>query len=162
MKTEKATFALGCFWKPDKVFSKTPGVVETTVGYIGGKVERPFYENVYSGNTGHVESIQIEFNPKKISYEKLLNIFWRIHNPTTKNRQGLDVGTQYNSVIFYHNNKQKEEAKNSKNEIQKNYKEKIITEIKKAPKFWKAERYHQKYFEKKKEKPLLERFFGFR
>lgn len=160
MKTEKATFAAGCFWHPEEVFSKTPGVVSTTVGYIGGKKKNPTYANVCSGTTGHVEATQVEFNPKEISYEDLLNIFWSLHDPTTKDRQGLDVGSQYNSAIFYHNAKQKAIAEKSKKERQKSMKEKIVTMIKKAPKFWKAEEYHQKYEEKLRKKPLMRRLFG--
>ena len=121
MKThnEKATFGAGCFWGIEKAFAKTKGVVKTKVGYSGGKVKNPTYEKVCSGKTGHVESVEIIFNPSKISYDELLDIFWKIHNPTTKNRQGLDIGTQYNSVIFYHNEKQKALAESSKKEIQK-------------------------------------------
>lgn len=164
MKThnEKATFGAGCFWGIEKAFAKTKGVVKTKVGYSGGKVKNPTYEKVCSGKTGHVESVEIIFNKDKISYDELLDIFWKIHNPTTKNRQGLDIGTQYNSVIFYHNEKQKALAESSKKEIQKKSGKKIVTQIKRIQNFWHAEEYHQKYIEKQKKKSLLKRFFGFR
>ncbi|MBS3071182.1 peptide-methionine (S)-S-oxide reductase MsrA [Candidatus Pacearchaeota archaeon] len=148
IKTETAIFAAGCFWKPEDIFSKTPGVLKTQVGYIGGKMKNPTYQNVCSLNTGYVEATHVIFDPKKISYKKLLDIFWNIHNPTTKDRQGLDIGSQYNSMIFYHNEKQKKLAEKSKKERQKNMERKIVTQIKKAPKFWKAEEYHQKYVQK--------------
>jgi len=151
MKTEKATFAMGCFWKPDLIFSKTLGVVKTEVGFMGGfKIFRnPSYTLVCTGATNHAEVVQVTFDPKKISYKKLLKIFWGNHNPTTKNRQGFDIGTQYRSVIFYHNERQKKEAEESKKEAQKRFKKKIATEILKAPEFYLAEKYHQKYLEKR-------------
>ena len=150
MKTrnEKATFGAGCFWNIEEIFAKTKGIIKTKVGYIGGKTKNPTYEKVCSGKTGHVESVEVIFDPSKIAYDELLDIFWKIHNPTTKNRQGLDIGTQYNSVIFYYNKKQKEVAEKSKKEIQKKSKKEIVTQIKKASDFWKAEEYHQKYLEK--------------
>ena len=153
MKTEKATFGAGCFWNIEEIFAKTKGVIKTRVGYTGGKVKNPSYEKVCSGKTDHVEAVEVIFYKDKISYENLLNIFWKIHNPTTKNRQGLDIGTQYNSVIFYHNLKQKVLAESSKKEIQKKSDKKIVTKIKKATNFWYAEEYHQKYIEKQKKKP---------
>lgn len=145
---ERAIFAAGCFWHPEDVFSKTPGVVATKVGYIGGKIKNPTYMQVCSLNTGHVEATEVVFNPKKISYKELLDIFWNIHNPTTKDRQGPDIGSQYNSVIFYLNSTQKEEAEASKQEQQKKTRGKIVTQIRKAPRFYEAESYHQKYMEK--------------
>ena len=148
IKVEKAVFATGCFWHPEDIFTKNPRVINTRVGYIGGKTKNPSYANVCSGKTGHVEATEITFNPKKISYEKLLDIFWKIHNPTTKDRQGFDIGNQYNSVIFYMNEKQKTGAEKSKRDQQKKTDRKIITEIRKAPEFWQAEEYHQKYIEK--------------
>jgi len=160
MKAEKATFGAGCFWNIEEIFAKTKGIIKTKVGYIGGKTKNPTYEKVCSGKTGHVEAIEVIFDPSKISYDKLLDIFWKIHNPTTKNRQGLDIGTQYNSVIFYYDKKQKEVAEKSKKEIQKKSKKEIVTQIKKASYFWKAEEYHQKYIEKQGKKSLLERIFG--
>jgi len=145
---EKATFAAGCFWGVEAAF-QVKGVVSTTVGYTGGKTENPTYEQVCTGKTGHAEAVEIVFDPTKISYSELLKIFWKIHDPTTPNKQGPDIGTQYRSAIFYHNKKQKEEAEKSKKEVQKRLKEKIVTEIIPAPTFYKAEEYHQKYFEKK-------------
>lgn len=147
-KEEKAFFAAGCFWHPEEIFSKIPGVVSTRVGYMGGKVKNPTYSKVCSTHTGHVETTEVIFNPKEISYEKLLDIFWNIHNPTTKDRQGFDIGSQYNSMIFYKSSSQKKEALKSKEERQKSMDRKIVTQIKKAPKFWPAEEYHQKYMEK--------------
>lgn len=149
-KLNKATFAAGCFWHPEYVFSKVDGVISTQVGYIGGKMKNPNYPLVCSGISGHVEAVEIKFNPKKISYEKLLEIFWKIHNPTTKDRQGADIGSQYNSVIFYHNERQKKIAEKSKKEKQKKFGNKIITKIIKAEEFYPAEEYHQKYLEKRK------------
>ncbi|MBI2151419.1 peptide-methionine (S)-S-oxide reductase MsrA [Candidatus Woesearchaeota archaeon] len=148
MKTEKATFAAGCFWSIQKVFDTLPGVMKTTVGYCGGKTEylNPSYEQVCSGKTGHAESIEIEFNPKIISYEKLLNLFWEIHDPTTLNRQGPDIGSQYRSAIYYHNLAQKNIAEESKNKAQVKFKKPIVTEITKAKEFYPAEAYHQKYY----------------
>ncbi|MDO8511423.1 MAG: peptide-methionine (S)-S-oxide reductase MsrA [Nanoarchaeota archaeon] len=138
-----ATFALGCFWEPEEIFSKVKGVISTTVGYMGGKVENPSYEQVCGGKTGHAEVVQIEFDPAKVSYKKLLETFWKIHDPTQLNRQGLDVGNQYRSVIFYHNEEQKKLAGKSK---PKN----AVTEIVPAKRFYKAEEYHQKYLQKGK------------
>ena len=149
MIMEVATFAAGCFWHIQEVFDKIPGILKTRVGYIGGKIKNPTYQNVCSGVSGHIEAIELIFNPAKISYEKLLDVFWNLHNPTTKDRQGFDIGKQYNSVIFYHNLTQKKFAEKSKRERQKEIGEKIVTKIKRASKFWQAEEYHQKYFEKK-------------
>jgi len=139
----KATFGAGCFWEPEEVFSKIEGVISTKVGYMGGKVANPSYQQVCGGKTGHVEVIQVEFDPKKISYKELLDIFWKIHDPTQLNRQGLDVGEQYKSVIFYHDKEQKKLAEKTK---PKN----AVTGILPAKKFWKAEEYHQKYLQKRK------------
>ena len=150
MKTEKATFGMGCFWHPQELFEKIKGVIKTEVGFMGGKdYEELTYEKVCTGTTGHAEVVQIIFNSEIISYEELLNIFWKEHNPTTRNRQGLDFGDQYRSVIFCHNEKQKRLALKSKKEQQKNFRNKIVTEIKKAGRFYKAEEYHQHYFKKK-------------
>ena len=157
---EKATFAAGCFWNIDETFRKLKGVIQTQVGYIGGKIKNPSYEKVCTGKTGHVEATQIEYDPKIISYEKLLDVFWNIHNPTTINRQGLDIGTQYNSVIFYYNAKQKTLAEKSKKALQKETSKKIVTKIKKTPTFWEAEKYHQKYIQKLSKKTLLKKIFG--
>ena len=146
---EKATFAAGCFWHVEEDFRKVKGVISTKAGYIGGKLEKPSYEDVCTDETGHAEAVQIEFDPKTVSYEKLLDIFWKMHDPTTPNRQGPDVGTQYRSAIFYHNEKQKETALKSKERQQKLLNKQIVTEIVKAPEFYRAEDYHQKYLMKR-------------
>ncbi|MBS3075912.1 peptide-methionine (S)-S-oxide reductase MsrA [Candidatus Pacearchaeota archaeon] len=147
-KKETAIFSAGCFWHVEDVFSKIPGVIETEIGYTGGYAKNPTYEQVSSGKTGHAESIKITFNPKKISYEKLVDIFWKIHNPALINRQSADIGSNYRSAIFYLNKKQKETALKSKNKLQKKFARPIATEIKKAIEFYQAEKYHQKYFQK--------------
>ena len=148
-KIEIAIFSMGCFWKPELLFSKTSGVLKTLVGYSGGNLKNPSYEEISSRKTGHAESVKIEFDPKKISYKELLEIFWTHHNPTTINQQGPDVGSQYRSIIFYTNEKQKKEAEKSKEEKQEIYKLPIVTEIRKAEDFYPAEEYHQKYLEKR-------------
>ena len=150
MKTKVAIFAAGCFWHPEQVFSKVSGVVSTEVGYIGGNIKNPTYAKVCSGISGHVEATKIVFNSKKISYKDLLEIFWEVHNPTQKDRQGVDVGKQYNSVIFYTDQEQKETAEKSKKEKQIEFGGKIATEIKKATEFYPAEEHHQKYLDKRK------------
>jgi len=146
----KATFAAGCFWHVEDLLSKTKGVKSTQVGYIGGQLSNPTYEEVCTDKTGHAEAVEVEYNPDEISYEKLLDVFWNNHNPTTLNRQGPDVGIQYRSVIFYHNDKQKEIAEISKQKLDKSgqYDRSIVTEIVPTPIFYKAEEYHQKYFKK--------------
>lgn len=146
--TKTATFAAGCFWGVEAVFAETLGVIETKVGYTGGKTKNPTYEQVCSNTTNHAEAIQIQFNPKKITYKKLLDIFWKLHDPTQLNQQGVNIGTQYRSAIFYHNEKQKQEAENSKQEQQKKLNKKIVTEITKITEFYLAEDYHQKYYKK--------------
>lgn len=147
----KATFGAGCFWHVEESFRKVKGVISTTVGYMGGTLKNPTYKDVCSDKTGHAEVVQIEYEPSKVPYEELLDIFWSIHEPTTLNRQGPDVGTQYKSVIFYHNEEQKNAAIKSKEELQKSrkYKNKIVTEIKPASEFYRAEEYHQMYLEKR-------------
>jgi peptide-methionine (S)-S-oxide reductase len=149
---EKATFAAGCFWHVEEAFRRVPGVVSTTVGFEGGKTENPTYKEVCTGKTGHAETVEVAYDPSKISYEQLLDVFWSIHDPTTVNRQGLDVGTQYRSVIFYHNKEQEEAAKDSKEKLEKSgrFKKSIATQIVPAAKFWRAEEYHQQYLEKNK------------
>lgn len=147
---ETAVFAAGCFWHIQEDFDKISGVISTRVGYIGGKMPEPTYELVCSNDSGHVEATEITFDNKKVSYEKLLEIFWSIHDPTTIDRQGPDVGSQYNSVIFYLNEKQKKEAEKSMKERQREIGRKIVTKVKKFSKFWPAEEYHQKYMEKRK------------
>jgi peptide-methionine (S)-S-oxide reductase len=147
---EKATFGAGCFWGVEAAFQKIQGVKQTTVGYMGGHINNPTYEQVCTDKTGHAEVIQLLFNPVEVSFGKLLDIFWEIHDPTQLNRQGPDIGAQYRSIIFYHNEEQKKLAENSKNKQQKKYNKKIVTEIKPAKKFFPAEEYHQKYLEKHK------------
>jgi peptide-methionine (S)-S-oxide reductase len=148
MIEETAIFAAGCFWHVEEVFSKVKGVIKTRVGYTGGITKNPAYEQVSSGKTGHAEAIEVSFNPKEIAYKELLNIFWKVHNPTSLNRQGADVGTNYRSSIFYTNEKQKEIALKSKEEYGKDFSKPIVTEIKKLDIFYPAEEYHQKYIKK--------------
>ncbi len=149
MKKEIATFGAGCFWHVQEEFDKVPGVIKTTVGYAGGKTKNPTYEDVCTSKTGHAETVQVEFDPQKISYQDLLKFFFRLHNPTEKNRQGPDIGTQYRSIVFYHNVRQKKLAEETKKEVAKRYDSPIVTEIVKAGPFYEAEAYHQKYLEKK-------------
>lgn len=146
----KATFAAGCFWHVEDLFRKTTGVKSTTVGYTGGKLLNPTYEEVCTDRTGHAEAVQVEYDPDQVSYDKLLEIFWENHDPTTLNRQGPDVGSQYRSAVFYHDESQKQEAEKSKQELEKSnrFQKSIVTEIAPAPEFYKAEDYHQKYFQK--------------
>ena len=148
-KTETATFAAGCFWGVEAEFRNVNGIVSTMVGYTGGNLESPTYEDVCTDSTGHAEAVQVEFDPSKITYEKLLDVFWNLHDPTQLNRQGPDVGAQYRTAIFYHNEKQKKSALASKEKLQKKYKNKITTEIAPASIFYKAEEYHQQYLEKR-------------
>ena len=149
---EKATFAAGCFWHVEEVFSKTNGVKSTAVGYTGGHTDNPTYEDVCTDKTGHAEAIQIEFDPTEISYSDLVKIFFENHNPTTPNRQGPDIGIQYRSAIFYHNTEQEQAAKEVKEKLnpfaQKTFGSDIVTEIKLTSTFYRAEEYHQKYFQK--------------
>lgn len=146
----KATFAAGCFWGVEAAFSEIAGVISTQVGYTGGKTKNPAYEQVCTDKTGHAEAVEITFDPTKISYEKLLDIFWECHDPTQMNAQGPDEGTQYRSAIFYHSKKQQQEAEKSKLEWQKKLSKPIATEITKASTFYRAEEYHQQYFKKNK------------
>ena len=148
---EMAGFAAGCFWGVEATFRELKGVVSTSVGYMGGKKEDPNYGDVCTGTTGHAETVQVIYDPEKISYEKLLETFWNKHDPTTLNRQGPDMGSQYRSVIFYHNDKQKRLAIESKEKLDASgkYKRPIVTEIIPAPKFYPAEDYHQQYLEKR-------------
>ncbi|SFP18227.1 peptide-methionine (S)-S-oxide reductase MsrA [Hydrogenimonas thermophila] len=143
---EKATLGGGCFWCLEAVFENVKGVEDVVSGYAGGHINNPTYEAVCSGTTGHAEVVQITYDPTIISFKDILEIFWKIHDPTTLNRQGADVGTQYRSVIFYHDEKQKEIAEESKAEAQKNFTSPIVTEISPLQTFWKAEDYHQDYF----------------
>jgi peptide-methionine (S)-S-oxide reductase len=146
----KAIFAAGCFWGIEAAFSEVPGVIKTTVGYAGGNFTNPSYEDVCSGRTGHAEAVEVIFDPNKVSYEKLLDVFWSIHNPTTPNRQGPDVGYQYRSAIFYFTEEQKIAAEKSKEMLEKTGKfgNPIVTQIVPASKFYKAEEYHQQYHKK--------------
>jgi peptide-methionine (S)-S-oxide reductase len=150
MKIEKAVFGAGCFWHVESSFRKIKGVIITTVGYMGGHTRNPSYEDVCTDKTGHAEVCLVEYNPEEVSYYELLAVFWKIHNPTQKNRQGPDFGSQYRSVIFYFNEKQKKEALESKKKEQKRYKEEIVTQVVAAKTFYEAEGYHQRYFEKHK------------
>jgi methionine-S-sulfoxide reductase len=146
-KTEIATFAGGCFWGVEDIIRRLPGVLDTEVGYTGGKTNNPTYGEVKTGSTGHAEAIQIEFDPAKISYETLLEYFWRLHDPTTSNRQGNDIGTQYRSAVFYHSEDQRQAAEKIKQIAQKSgrWGKPIVTEIVPAGAFYPAEDYHQDY-----------------
>ncbi|MBX7158483.1 MAG: bifunctional methionine sulfoxide reductase B/A protein [Verrucomicrobiae bacterium] len=148
-KTEKAVFAAGCFWGVEATFRQIKGVISTSVGYTGGKTKNPTYEQVCTDKTGHAEAVEIIYDPTKVSYETLLDVFWKNHDPTTLNRQGPDVGTQYRSAIFYQNETQKAAAISSKEKIAKNYNKPITTEILPAAEFYRAEDYHQQYLEKR-------------
>ena len=143
---ETATFGAGCFWCVEAVFERLPGVISVTAGYTGGQRPNPTYEQVCTGTTGHAEVAQILFDPSKISYEKLLKVFWEAHDPTTMNRQGADTGTQYRSAIFYHSDAQKAAAGRSRTEAQKEFEDPIVTEITPLNVFYAAENYHQDYF----------------
>jgi peptide-methionine (S)-S-oxide reductase len=146
---EIATFGAGCFWGVEAAFRRLAGVVSTRVGYAGGDKRNPTYKDVCTDTTGHAEVVEVTFDPAVISYHDLLNVFWENHDPTTKNRQGPDVGKQYRSVIFFHSPEQEAEAKASRDEAQKHVKRPIVTEIVPAQEFWAAEDYHQQYLEKR-------------
>ncbi|HVU07178.1 MAG TPA: peptide-methionine (S)-S-oxide reductase MsrA [Verrucomicrobiae bacterium] len=146
-QTEIADFGGGCFWCMEAVFERLPGVISVTSGFAGGTTENPTYEQVCTETTGHAEVTEIVFDPAKISYDQLLEVFWQAHDPTTLNRQGADVGTSYRSIILYHSEKQKLEAEKSKIAAQQNFKHPIVTEIVPLKKFWPAEDYHQKYYD---------------
>ncbi|RTL56140.1 MAG: peptide-methionine (S)-S-oxide reductase [Sphingobacteriales bacterium] len=148
VKTDTATFGTGCFWCTEAVFQQLEGVLKATSGYSGGHVENPTYKQVCTGETGHAECLQIVYDPSKITYDELLEVFWQVHDPTTLNRQGNDVGTQYRSAIFYHNQEQKEKAEKYKAELGKSgaWENPIVTEIVPAAPFYKAEDYHQNYY----------------
>jgi peptide-methionine (S)-S-oxide reductase len=150
LNMEKATFGAGCFWHVEEAFRHLEGVLSTQVGFMGGTLKNPTYEDVSTGKTGHAEVVEVTFNPAKITYEKLLEKFWEIHDPTTLNRQGPDVGTNYRSAIFYYTSDQKIAAEHSKENLEKSkkYRKKIVTEITKATEFYQAEEYHQHYLEK--------------
>jgi peptide-methionine (S)-S-oxide reductase len=167
--TDTATFGTGCFWCTEAIFEQLNGVLSVTSGYSGGKVGNPTYKEVCTGETGHAECVQVVYEPNKISYDELLEVFFQVHDPTSLNRQGADVGTQYRSAIFYHNNEQKEKAEFYKNELDKSgaYNKPIVTEITPFTKFYPAENYHQEYYEQNKNtnpycsvviRPKLEKF----
>lgn len=168
-KTDTATFGTGCFWCTEAIFEQLGGVLKVTSGYTGGQVNNPTYKEVCSGETGHAEVVQVVYEPAKISFDELLEVFFEVHDPTSLNRQGADVGTQYRSAIFYHNQEQKEKAEYYKTELNKSgaYDKPIVTEISQASVFYPAEDYHQEYYENNKNsnpycsvviRPKLEKF----
>ena len=148
---EKATFGAGCFWGVEETFRQTKGVLTTAVGYMGGSLPKPTYEQVCTDRTGHAEVVQVEFDSTLVSYEDLLNVFWNNHNPTTLNRQGPDYGAQYRSAIFFHTPEQQVIAESSKAQLGRSgrFRAPIVTEITPAADFWRAEEYHQRYLEKR-------------
>jgi peptide-methionine (S)-S-oxide reductase len=146
--TERATFAAGCFWGVESAFRAIPGVTTTRVGYTGGHTEDPSYYDVCSDTTGHAEAVEVEFDPEQVSYETLLDLFWRSHDPTQGNRQGPDVGSQYRSAVFFHSPEQQEQALASKARVQAQLPIPVTTEVVPAETFFEAEDYHQQYFEK--------------
>ena len=148
---EKATFGAGCFWGVEAAFRQVAGVLSTSVGYMGGTLKNPTYQDVCTDRTGHAEVVEVEYDPFKVSYDELLKVFWANHDPTTLNRQGPDIGTQYRSVIFFHTPQQEAAAKASKEKLQASgkYKRPVVTEIVPAADFWRAEEYHQQYLEKR-------------
>lgn len=146
--TKKATFGAGCFWGVEAAFRGVPGVIDALAGYSGGEVAEPSYEQVCMGRTGHAEVVEVEYDPEKVGYDELLQVFWRNHDPTQKNRQGPDVGTQYRSAIFYHDEDQRQRAESSRDRAQSSLRRQVVTEITPAGPFYRAEEYHQRYFEK--------------
>ncbi len=160
MKTEKATFGAGCFWQVEATFRELPGVVDTAVGYEGGDVESPTYEQVCSGKTGHVEVCQVTFDPEKVSFEELGEKCLEIHDPTQLNRQGPDVGHQYRSVIFAHSDEQAETARRVIERAQSRFRAPIVTAVEPAKPFWRAEEYHQCYLERRQSGGLLGTLLG--
>ncbi len=163
MAMEKATFGAGCFWGVEAAFRRIDGVTDAAVGYAGGTTRNPTYENVCTGQTGHAEVVEVTFDPQRVSYERLLELFWACHDPTQLNRQGWDVGSQYRSVIFFHSPEQEKQARESLQALQASGRgdenpgdDKIVTEISPASDFWRAEEYHQRYVEKQgKQRGLL-------
>ena len=145
----KATFAAGCFWGVEETFRNLPGVISTAVGYEGGALENPTYEDVCTDRTGHAEAVEVDYDPEKIGYQQLLDTFWANHDPTTRNRQGPDVGTQYRSVIFYHTPEQESAARASIESAQARFRKPIVTEVVPASTFYRAEDYHQQYLAKR-------------
>jgi peptide-methionine (S)-S-oxide reductase len=154
-KTELATFGAGCFWCTEAVFEGVPGVIAVTSGYSGGTTQNPTYKEVCSGRSGHAEVVRIEFDPEKVAYTNLLDLFWRMHDPTTPDRQGADVGTQYRSVVFFHSEEQKRQAEETRQRLAKSgaFKDPIVTQIAPAGPFYAAEDYHQDYFRNNREAP---------
>ena len=146
--TETATLAGGCFWGVEELVRKLPGVTDTTVGYAGGTLDKPRYEDVKTGRTGHAESLQIVFDPSKISYDDILDFFFRLHDPTTANRQGNDIGTQYRSAIFYHDEAQRDAAQRAIQRAQPKWSRPIVTEVVPFTNFYEAEDYHQDYLQR--------------
>jgi len=148
---KKATFGAGCFWGIESTFRRVPGVISTAVGFAGGHLDKPTYEDVCTDRTGHAEVVQVEYDPAKVAYEDLLEVFWNCHDPTQLNRQGPDIGTQYRSVIFYHDDEQKTEAEESKSRMESLglYRRPIVTQIVQASPFFRAEEYHQQYLAKR-------------
>jgi len=148
---EKATFGAGCFWGVEAAFQEIEGVTSTAVGYSGGRLANPTYQDVCSGRTGHAEVVQVEYDPARVSYDRLLDVFWDNHDPTTLNRQGPDVGEQYRSAIFFHTPEQEAAARASKARLERSgrFRRPIVTEITPASEFWRAEEYHQRYLEKR-------------
>lgn len=151
-KVDTATFGTGCFWCTEAIFEQLKGVLKVTSGYSGGQVKNPTYQQVTTGETGHAECVQIIYEPEKISFDELLEVFWQVHDPTSLNRQGADVGTQYRSAIFYHNDTQKQKAEQYKNELNNSgaFKNPVVTEIAVASPFYTAENYHQEYYQNNK------------
>lgn len=150
MNIEKATFGAGCFWGVEEAFRKLPGVIATSVGYAGGTTENPTYEDVCRGDTGHAEVVRVDYDPEQVAYVKLLEIFWQSHDPTQKDRQGPDIGSQYRSVIFFHTPEQERLARESMRHLADSgrLRQPLATELKPAPAFYRAEDYHQEYFKK--------------
>jgi peptide-methionine (S)-S-oxide reductase len=147
--TKKATFGAGCFWGVEAAFRQLEGVEATRVGYAGGQLDNPTYEDVCSHTTGHAEVVEVTYDPERVSYDQLLDVFWHKHDPTQLNRQGWDVGDQYRSVVFFHDEVQREAAERSKESEQPRYRKPIVTQIEPAPTFYEAEDYHQQYLEKR-------------
>jgi peptide-methionine (S)-S-oxide reductase len=147
--TKKATFGAGCFWGVEAAFRQLDGVTKTRVGYAGGALENPTYEDVCSHSTGHAEVVEVDYDPDQVSYDELLEVFWGKHNPTQLNRQGWDIGDQYRSAIFVHDEEQRAAAERSKQNEQAAYRKPIVTQIEPAPTFYEAEDYHQQYLEKR-------------
>jgi peptide-methionine (S)-S-oxide reductase len=148
---KKATFGAGCFWGVEATFRKVPGVTDAAVGYLGGTLENPTYKDICTDTTGHAEVVEVEYDPAKVSYDQLLDVFWQVHDPTTLNRQGPDFGTQYRSAIFYHDEEQCAAAQASKERLQASgrFRRPVVTEITPASTFYRAEEYHQRYLEKR-------------